>query len=237
MAQVVRHDPDLCSRPLEPVLAALVHDVGMLSVPVEILTHPGSLDDDQHRALETHSRVGSELVHRLLPDAIWLSEATAAHHERLDGTGYPAGLRDAQIVPLARLLAVCDVYAAQCCARPHRPARETRTALTDTLLLAEQGALDRQQAERLLTLGFYPVGTAVELADGAVGVVVANHLGRRELDNPARPVLALLIDAQGQPLAWPWPIDLARCEYQSIVRSLPPAERRAVLGARYPEWT
>ena len=51
--------------------------------------------------------------------------------------------------------------------RPHRPARETRTALTDTLLLAEQGLLDRKAAELLLLLSFYPVGTAVEMGDGA----------------------------------------------------------------------
>ena len=59
--------------------------------------------------------------------------------------------------------------------------RARRTALTDTLLLADRGALDRHCAERLLHLSFYPVGSVVELADGAVGLVVATHGGRREL--------------------------------------------------------
>ena len=217
------------------VLAALVHDAGMLRVPAEVLAQPGPLDDAGRRAVEVHARAGAEMVRRLLPEAAWLAEAAAAHHERLDGTGYPGGLREVQVSSLARLLAVCDTYAALCCPRPYRPARDTRTALTDTLLLAESGALDRGHAERLLQLSFYPVGSAVELADGSVGVVVATHLGRRDLNTPARPVVALLTDAQGQPLAAPLHLDLAECESHSIVRSLAPAERRQVLGGHYPE--
>jgi hypothetical protein len=235
VARLVREDPDWSGQPVEPVLAALVHDAGMLRVPAEVLAHPGPLDDARRRAVEAHTRHGAELAARLLPNAGWLAEAALGHHERQDGTGYPAGLREAQIPPLNRLLAVCDVYAALCSPRPHRPARETRTALADTLLLAEKGALDRYQAERLLALSFYPVGSVVELADGAVGLVVATHTGRRSLELPARPVLDLLTDAQGQPLPSPRPLDLAGCEGHSIVRSLSAAERRRLLGKRHPE--
>jgi len=235
-ARVVRHDPELRSRALEVVLAALVHDTGLLGVPAEVLAHAGPLDDAGRRAVEAHARIGADLVRRLLPDAGWLAEATAAHHERLDGTGYPGGLREVQLSSLSRLLAVCDTYAALCCPRPHRPAREPRTALTDTLLIAESGALDRTHAERLLQLSFYPVGTAVELADGSVGMVVATHGGRRDLNAPARPVVALLTETHGQPLASPRHLDLAQAEHRSIVRSLPPTERRALLGGQYPEW-
>ncbi len=236
VARVARHDPDLRPRALEVVLAALVHDAGMLRVPAEVLAQSGPLDDAGRRAVEVHARAGADMARRLLPEAAWLAEAAAAHHERLDGTGYPGGLREVQVSSLARLLAVCDTYAALCCPRPHRPAREPRTALTDTLLLAESGILDRGHAERLLQLSFYPVGSAVELADGSVGVVVATHLGRRDLNTPARPVLALLTDARGQPLPAPLHLDLAECESRSIVRSLAPSERRQVLGGHYPEW-
>ena len=177
------------------------------------------------------------MVAPLLLDAPWLAEAVCGHHERLDGTGYPDGLRENQIKPLTRLLAVCDVYASLCTPRPQRPALDTRTALTDTLLLAEQGLLDRAYAERLLLLTFYPVGSVVELTDGAVGVVVATHLGRRDLNTPARPVLALLTDGQGRLLPGPRHVDLAECESRSIVRTLPREERRQRLGRRYPNLT
>jgi HD-GYP domain-containing protein (c-di-GMP phosphodiesterase class II) len=235
MARVVRHDPDFRSQPLEPVLAALLHDAGMLSVPASILAQAGPLDDTQRRIVEAHTRVGAELMALLLPNTPWLVEAAVSHHERLDGTGYPAGRVETQLESLTRLLAVCDVYAALCSARPYRPARDTRTALTDTLLFAEQGTLDRYHAERLLRLSFYPVGSVVELADGALGIVVANHMVRQDLTSLARPVLKLLIGTQGQALPIAHHVDLAECENRSIVRSVPVAERGTLLGSHYPE--
>jgi HD-GYP domain-containing protein (c-di-GMP phosphodiesterase class II) len=235
VARLVRHEPELRGRPVEPVLAALIHDVGMLGVPVEVLAKAAPLVDAERRLVEAHVRISVGLASRLLPGGTWLVEAVGGHHERLDGTGYPDGLREFQLRTLPRLLAVGDVYAAFCSPRPHRPARETRTALADTLVLAEQGALDRYQAERLLQLSFYPVGSVVELADGAVAVVVATHGTGSGLQTPARPVVSLLTDGQGQFLAAPQPLDLALCESRSIVRTLPPDERCDLLGRRYPE--
>jgi HD-GYP domain-containing protein (c-di-GMP phosphodiesterase class II) len=237
MARLTRHDPDWRDRPLEPILAALLHDVGMVRVPAEVLAKPGPLADAERRAVEAHAALGADALARLSPHAPWLVEAAAGHHERLDGMGYPAGLRDLQIKPLVRLLSVCDMYTALASPRPHRPALETRTALTDTLLAAENGALDRHQAERLLRLSFYPAGTAVELADGAFGVVVATHAGRRDPGAPDRPVVALVTDARGRPLAAPAYVDLAECAGRSVLRGLPAGERREILGKRYPEWT
>jgi HD-GYP domain-containing protein (c-di-GMP phosphodiesterase class II) len=234
MARLVRHDPDFRGDPLRPVVAALLFDVGMLSVPSAILAHPGPLDDAQRRVLEGHTRSGAELMAHVKPTGAWLTDVAESHHERLDGTGYPAGRQE--VDPLTRFVAVCDVYAALCAPRPHRSALDTRTALTDTLLLAEKGALDRYHAERLLRLSFYPVGSVVELADGALGVVVATHTSRRDLTSPARPVLAMLTDARGQCLSVPYHLDLAECDHRSIVRTVPKAERITLLGSRYPEW-
>jgi hypothetical protein len=235
VARVISHEPELRDRPLEAILAALLHDVGMLRVPADIVAQPNPLTDEQKRVVEGHTRTGVELVGRLVLSGGFLAEAAAGHHERLDGTGYPEGLRSAQISPLTRLLAVCDVYAAMCAPRPHRPSRETRTALTDTLLLAEQGALDRHHAQHLLQLSFYPVGTVVELADGAVGVVVASNQIQPDLTTPGRPVVALLTDSRGRALPLPQHIDLAHCEGRSIVRSLSAWERRKILGKHRPE--
>jgi HD-GYP domain-containing protein (c-di-GMP phosphodiesterase class II) len=237
MARIVVADAEFRTRPMEPVLAALVHDVGMLRVPVEILLKVGALDEGERRAIERHTLVGADLAAKLLPSAAWLSEATGGHHERLDGTGYPGGLRDAHIAPLTRLLAVCDVYTALCSPRPHRPQRDSRTALADTLLLADQGALDPREAERLLLLSFYPVGAAVELADGAVGVVVATHMVPRDLNTPARPVVLMLTDDTKRPLPMPKHMDLAaNGEGRNIVRTLTATQRREALGKCYPEF-
>jgi HD-GYP domain-containing protein (c-di-GMP phosphodiesterase class II) len=235
MARLTRHETEWRSKPLEPILAALIHDVGMLKVPAAVLAQEGTLADDYRRMIEAHSLLGADLAIRITPSTTWLVEAAAQHHERLDGSGYPTGLRELQLKSLVRLLAVCDVYAAMCQPRGHRPAFDTRTALTDTLLLADKGQLDRNWAERLLHLSFYPIGSVVELSDGSVGLVVATRQGRRDLNTPARPVVALLTDAQGQLLPTPRHLDLAETEGRSILRGLPGAERRERLGRRYPE--
>jgi hypothetical protein len=235
VARVVRHDPELRGRAAEAVAAALLHDIGMIEVPASVLAQAGPLTDEQRRQVEAHCQAGVLLAAPLLPNSPWLAAAILKHHERLDGTGYPGGLREFHLEPLPRLLAVCDVYVALCSARPHRPARETRTALADTLLLAEQGQLDRHYSECLLHLSFYPVGTVVELADGAVGVVVAAP-GMGDLNSPARPVVAVLTSPQGQPLPLPQHLDLAECEGHSIVRSLSREQSREVLGERFAEW-
>jgi hypothetical protein len=235
-ARVVRHDLALRPRAQDVVHAALIHDVGMLRAPEALFGQPGPLDDDQKRAVEAHCRAGVELATALRADAPWLAEAAGAHHERLDGTGYPGGLREHQVGAITKLIAVCDVYAALCVARPHRRPFEPRTALTEVLLLADKGLLDRDHAERLLHLSFYPVGTAVEMNDGSVGMVVAAPVVLQDLSSPARPVVALLLDGDGNALAGPQHVDLARCEDRSVVRALGPDERRERLGRRFPEW-
>ncbi|HMC65591.1 MAG TPA: HD domain-containing phosphohydrolase [Gemmataceae bacterium] len=236
VARLVPRDPEFRGEPREPVVAALIHDVGMLAVPVQILAHPGPLTDEQRRIVESHTHAGGEAIHRAFPNDPLIAEAAACHHERSDGRGYPAGLRETQISSPTRLLTVCDVYAALCCPRPHRSAFDPRTALTDTLLLAEQGALDRHHAERLLHLSFYPAGSVVELADGSIGLVLATPLGPRDLGALARPVVALLTDERGRPLPIVRPLDLAQCDGPTIIRTLPAAKRRKLLGRRYPEW-
>jgi hypothetical protein len=76
----------------------------------------------------------------------------------------------------------------------------------------------------------------VELAHGAIGVVVATPCAGRDLRGPARPVVAVLTDSEGEALARPHHLDLAQTDQHSIVRSLGAAERREVLGMRFPQW-
>jgi hypothetical protein len=84
-----------------------------------------------------------------------------------------------------------------------------------------------------LELSFYPVGTIVELEDGQVGVVAATNPLRGSVATPARPVVQLLLTAEGRPLLWPNHLNLAQCTGRHIVRSLTAEEVRNVLGARH----
>ena len=236
LARVVRHDRDWKDRARDVVLAGLLHDVGMLRAHASVLGHAGPWDLAQRRQIEGHGRAGAERILTGLPGLGEVAEAVAAHHERADGTGYPAGYTGDQVPPLARLVAAADVYSAMCAPRTYRPAHDPRAALTDVLLLAERGKLDRYAAEKLLALGLYPAGTVVELADGATAVVLAPHDPRAALHTAARPLVALLADDEGRSLPNPRFVDLAGDGGRSIVRTLQPMDRLKRLGRSYPEW-
>jgi HD-GYP domain-containing protein (c-di-GMP phosphodiesterase class II) len=234
LARLLIHEADWRDNLEEALLAALVHDVGMARLPVDLLAQPEPLGDEQRRHLERHTAAGAQIVGRAFPGSTLAVQAALDHHERVDGTGYPAGKRDMQISSFVKLLAVCDVYAALCSHRPHRLAQETRTALTDVLLLADQGALDKFQAEKLLQLSFYPVGSVVELSDGAVAVVTTTQACPHQVIHPAKPTVALLQESQGRTLAMPKVVDLLNEDNRCILRALPAADRKRLLGKQYP---
>src|SRR5262249_50358646 len=179
----------------------------MLRVDPAVLARAEPLNADQRSAVEAHTRVGSELVAARLPTMAGLAEAAASHHERLDGSGYPAGLKGEQVSPAIRLLAVVDAYARLCAPRSHRPPLDPRTAVRDTLRRAGRGNLARSAAEPLRPLVFYPVAPVGELDGGSPGVVLAP---RHPPPLAARPPVAVLVLAGGRPLPAPAYFDLAQ---------------------------
>ena len=101
--------------------AALLHDVGKIHIPIEILNKPGQLTYSEMAVMRTHAQRG----HAMLVGAGFGNELLAAvrsHHEMIDGTGYPDGLRGWEIPDFVRLVTVCDVYGALIEQRPYRPA-------------------------------------------------------------------------------------------------------------------
>ncbi len=102
--------------------AAMLHDIGKIAVPSEILLKPGPLSEEEWVVMRTHAAVGGELVGRIEAFA-HLAPAVRASHERWDGGGYPDGLAGEQIPLAARIIAACDTYDAIVTDRPYRPAR------------------------------------------------------------------------------------------------------------------
>lgn len=110
--------------------AAQVHDVGKVSVPTEILTKPGRLTSPEWEMIKLHPLVGVDILKTV--DLGWpLADIVGQHHERLDGSGYPDGLRAGAILLEARILAVADVVEAMSSHRPYRPARGIAQALAE----------------------------------------------------------------------------------------------------------
>lgn len=101
-------------------MAAVLHDLGKIAVPAEILTRPGPLNDLEYGLIKNHVQYGYDILKKI--EFPWpLAEIVHQHHERMDGSGYPQGLKAAQIILEARILAVADVLETISSHRPYRP--------------------------------------------------------------------------------------------------------------------
>ncbi|HLM86190.1 MAG TPA: HD domain-containing phosphohydrolase [Solirubrobacteraceae bacterium] len=110
--------------------AAMLHDIGKVAVPSEILLKPGPLTDEEWVTMRGHAAIGGELVGRI--DAFaHLAPAVRASHERWDGGGYPDGVAGEEIPLAARIIAACDTYDAIITNRPYRPARSPQEACAE----------------------------------------------------------------------------------------------------------
>jgi HD-GYP domain-containing protein (c-di-GMP phosphodiesterase class II) len=130
--------------------AAMLHDLGKVAVPSEILLKPGPLTDEEWVTMRSHAAIGGELVARI--DAFaHLAPAVRASHERWDGGGYPDGLAGAAIPLAARIIAACDTYDAIVTDRPYRPARTPQEACEELCRVAgaqlDAGVVDALVAE------------------------------------------------------------------------------------------
>jgi PAS domain S-box-containing protein/putative nucleotidyltransferase with HDIG domain len=121
---------------LEPALieglrmAGDIHDIGKIYVPAEILSKPGKLTDIEYSIIRTHSQVGYDILKNV--EFPWpIARIVVQHHEREDGSGYPAGLKSEAILLEARILAVADVVEAMSSHRPYRPAHGIGRALEE----------------------------------------------------------------------------------------------------------
>ncbi len=109
-------------------IASLLHDIGKITVPAEILSKSGTLSDHEFGLIREHPQVGFTILKAI--EFPWdISEMVLQHHERLDGSGYPSGLKDGEIMFGAKILAVADVIEAVSFHRPYREARGTADAL------------------------------------------------------------------------------------------------------------
>lgn len=189
----------------EAGLAGMLHDLGEVDTPGEILNRPGALTENEFAVVKHHAVQG----HCLLVEGGQMSGAVLDvclhHHERLDGSGYPFGLSGGQISRLARMAAICDVYDAITSSRPHRkgigPAEAIRMM---TQWGAEQYDQDIFRAF-VDCIGMYPIGSLVRLSSGKLGVVV-----EQSADSPTTPKVKVFFAPEAGFCKPPEIIDLSR---------------------------
>lgn len=131
-------------------MASVIHDLGKITVPSEILSKPGRLSDLEYELIKSHVQAGYDILRQI--EFPWpLADIILQHHERLDGSGYPKGLKGDEIMQAARILAVSDVFETMASHRPYRPSLGMPRALEE--LRQNSGRLyDSRVAEVCLTL-------------------------------------------------------------------------------------
>ncbi len=131
LAQAIAEEMKLPEEQIEGIrMAGDLHDIGKIYVPAEILSKPGKISDNEYNIIKTHPKVGYDILKQI--EFPWpIADIVLQHHERMDGSGYPAGLRGDEILMPARILAVADVIEAMATHRPYRPALTIDAALDE----------------------------------------------------------------------------------------------------------
>ena len=188
----------------ELALGALLCDVGKVRLPADLLVKQGPLTDDEIRLLRSHRDESLAIIAATPGISPVVRQVVEHHHERHDGSGYPAGVRGAAIPMFARIAGLVDSYDAMVSQRPYAPSRSAHQAVME-LYEARDVLFQAELVEQFIrTCGVYPTGTLVELSDGTVGVVMSINTLKR-----LRPTVMLLLDASKNPLAEFRLVDLA----------------------------
>ena len=171
MVALGRHMGLSDARVREAGLAGLLHDVGKMQMPLEVLNKPGALTDAEFCVMRTHPERGFDLLKDGPKVPASALDVCLHHHEKIDGSGYPHKLAGEQISLFARMGAVCDVYDAITSTRPYKNAWDPAGSLQR--MSQWKGQFDPVIFQAFVkSVGIYPTGTLVRLQSGRLAVVV-----------------------------------------------------------------
>jgi putative nucleotidyltransferase with HDIG domain len=205
-------------------LAALMHDIGKVRTPTEVLNKPSKLTDAEFEIMSMHVVDGAEILRRT-PEMPAIAPVIAfEHHLRIDGTGYPFGVQRGMLNIGTQLCGIADVYDAMRSQRAYQQAFPSDRILE--VLKRNDGHQFDQNLVRRFTqlLGIYPPGNLVRLDDGAMAVVMAVHA-----PDPFKPRVKVIVTGSGERLENPFEMNLFEAPPdlpgpKSVTASLDPAE-------------
>lgn len=196
----------------EAGFAGLLHDIGKMAIPLDVLNKPGRLDDHEFAVVRNHPRAGADLL--LDSGGVGEVQVDVAlhHHERMDGTGYPDRLGGDAISLFSRMGAVCDVYDAITSNRPYKAGWSPCESLR-RMNQWRDGHFDERVFQAFVkTVGIYPVGSLVRLESGRLATVID-----QTDESMLKPVvLAFFCTRSGERIS-PQRIDLARPDTQDHI--------------------
>ena len=165
-------------------LAGLVHDIGELRIPTQVSRKRSELTKAEMNYLKMHVQYGHEQLTQLKAFTHEVRQATLQHHEYLDGSGYPSGLKDGEIAPLSRLIAVVDYYEEQLHPRSGLGTAHPNQVIA-SLYKKTNKQFDNHLTQLLIkVLGVYPPGSLVTLSDDTLALVMSS-----EPSSPLKPMV------------------------------------------------
>jgi putative nucleotidyltransferase with HDIG domain len=202
--------------------AALMHDIGKVNTPLEVLNKPGKLTDSEFTVMKQHVVDGAHILRRT-PEMPALAPIVAfEHHLKQDLSGYPENIGHRKLNLCTMIVSIADVFDAL---RSNRPYREGLATSRIRSIMHEQGnpAFNQTLLRRFVNLmGLFPIGTVVRLNTEEVGVVTAEHP-----EDPFRPQVKVLYDARGEQIEAPflantWERDSRGAFPRAVVESVDP---------------
>ena len=168
-------------------VGAILHDIGKVQVPNEILNKPGKLNEKEFEIMKNHSTLGYEMLKKYDDISSLSKGVTLFHHERLDGSGYPFGKIGDDIHLFARIVAITDTFDAMTSNRVYRGKISNGEAL-EYILTTSYSKYDYELVKAFMNhITVYPVGTIVKLSTGEKGIIIDNNK-----DAPTRPVVRII---------------------------------------------
>ncbi|HEA18778.1 MAG TPA: HD-GYP domain-containing protein [Pseudoalteromonas prydzensis] len=203
----------------ELATGALLHDIGKIQIPDDILNKPGKLTDQEYKVIQDHARFSKEILEQAGLQGIAVDIA-GFHHERLDGTGYPFGKQADEISPYVRMASIVDVYDALTAERVYKAGMEPIKAFK----ILKDGCPDSFDGELLTKfiqcIGVHPVGTLVKLSSQKVGLVTKSNPS-----SPLKPQVKTFYNAKHAHYTQVQDIDLAHNRTQdSLESAIKPAD-------------
>ncbi|WP_084296049.1 HD-GYP domain-containing protein [Desulfitibacter alkalitolerans] len=183
---------------------AILHDLGKILTPKDILNKPGALSEEEFNTIKRHCEDGYMLLREKGKVGSLAASVVREHHERIDGSGYPRGLKGDKIHILSKIVGLVDVYDALTADRVYRKGYMPHEAY-EMLAAAVDISFDFQVVKAFLdNIAMYPIGSFVELDTGQVGAVVKAIKGLTH-----RPVIRVFFEDKSIPVVKPYEVDLS----------------------------
>lgn len=211
-------------------MGALLHDAGYVRLPRNLVRKREECSGSDKTLLEQHCKLGVALLSEQSGVHDDVLRIVREHHERSNGSGFPAKLRNDQISRLAQIVGIVDFYDGMVSRRGTRPAMIPHDAVRQLFLAGEQGLFEKSLVELMIrSIGVYPVGSLVRLNTGEQAVVVGVNPQQR-----LKPLVKVTTDPQGGSYATPIDIDLAIPSpdnaVRTVLRVLDPSKERVNIG-------